>query len=103
MYRPKHHWGRFLWGFIHTITVIDYEDNVEATHNAIYSLKMLHEHIPCPKCRQTYMQHVNYLSHVDVREPMVLFYWSVDLHNAVNRKLGKRERTYREALLQWCS
>ena len=34
---------------------------------------------------------------------MVLFYWTVDLHNSVNSKLGKQQFTYQQALNIWCN
>jgi len=41
---PKDHWGIHLWGFIHTITIIDYDkidDNVLRNKHAIAVLHLL--------------------------------------------------------------
>ena len=32
---------------------------------------------------------------------MILFYWSVDLHNLVNSKLNKTQLSYNDALSIW--
>ena len=42
------------------------------------------------------------LENIDLSEKMVLFFWSVDLHNEVNIKLKKRQWNYKEAMEKWC-
>ena len=100
---PKDHWGNYLWGFIHTITIIDYndEDNEKENRNAIGILKELKDCIPCPKCRDTYKVMLEKLDDIDLQRPMILFFWSVDLHNIVNNKLNKQSWSYEKALLKW--
>ncbi len=101
--RPKGHWGPYLWGFIHTITAVDYQNNVEYNQRVIQNLQGIYKVFPCPKCKDLYKTHLDKLAFLDLREPMVLFYWSVDLHNAVNLKLGKPMLSYDRAVDIWCN
>ena len=101
-YREKENWGRALWAFIHTITIIDFEDNERFVEPCIDNLKALSGAIPCSKCVEHYIEQTKLLDAIDVNKPMVLFEWTVNLHNSVNRKLGKPEITYDEATQIWC-
>ena len=51
-------------------------------------------------CRQFY-QGYKADNHPDFSTPEAFFAWGVNLHNAVNRKLGKPELTIEEALSIW--
>ncbi len=103
--RPKSHWGIHLWGFIHTISIIDFpEQNIIDYHiNTINNLKGVYNIFPCPVCKSLYKTYLDKLELIDLREPMVLFHWSVDLHNAVNAKLGKPLWSYERAVREWCT
>jgi hypothetical protein len=103
-FRSKEHWGVYLWGFIHTITIIDYNetDNEEYGKNIKKVLKELKDCFPCGMCESEYKKYVKRLDVINISKPMSLFYWSVDLHNAVNKKLKKVEWTYEMALMKWC-
>lgn len=120
IYRPKYHWGTKLWEFIHVLTInshpnkISYNENanvkhsqdvlkntIEQNNNIKYVLKNLTEIIPCNICKETYIQHLEYLDNIDMSEQMSFFYWTVDLHNAVNAKLNIPTITYDEALELW--
>lgn len=109
-YRPNSHWGTHLWAFIHTVCVVDYTTTVQATQDVnqvtnrhVYDcLINLQSVIPCPRCQTEYLAHLKRLPLLDLREPMVLFYWSVDLHNSVNNKLDKPLWSYERATKQWC-
>lgn len=100
-FRPKSEWGSYLWGFIHTVTIIDSEWNEKYVKETVEILKGIEHIIPCQKCKMEYNEA---LSLIDVKDTksMVLFYWSVDLHNKVNKKLNKKEWTYEMALDKWC-
>lgn len=100
-FRPKDHWGPHLWGFIHSITIIDYESNETYNKNIREVLRELRDCFPCPTCKETYKKYIDKLDLLDMRHPMVLFKWSVDLHNEVNRKLNKPEWAYEMALMKW--
>jgi hypothetical protein len=95
------HWGPYLWGFIHTISVVDEYDNVQQNMHVMAKLRAVKDVIPCPSCVQKYEEFLKQFDFVDVRDPLRLFYWSVDLHNDVNAKLGKPLWSYRQALLKW--
>ncbi len=100
-YRSKSHWGSHLWGFIHSISIIDFENNESYNNNVKDILKELKDSLPCPKCKDTYKKYLERLEAIDSSKSMVLFNWSVDLHNEVNRKLNKLEWTYEMALMKW--
>lgn len=52
------------------------------------------------KCREGYNQ-FKAADPPDFSSPMAFFHWSVRIHNAVNRKLGKAELTLGQALTLW--
>jgi hypothetical protein len=91
-YRSKSHWGSHLWGFIHSISIIDFENNESYNNNVKDILRGL---------KDTYKKYLERLEVIDSSKSMVLFNWSVDLHNEVNRKLNKPEWTYEMALMKW--
>lgn len=94
--------GTYLWSFIHTITIIDFKDNELYNKNVKRILKELQDCFPCKTCEIEYKKHIEKLDNIDLSKAMTLFYWSVDLHNAVNKKLNKPEWTYEMALMKWC-
>lgn len=51
-------------------------------------------------CREGYNQ-FKAIDPPDFSSPMAFFHWSVRIHNAVNRKLGKPELTLGQALTLW--
>jgi hypothetical protein len=103
--RSKHHWGSHLWGFIHTITIVDYnnKDNKKTNEHILNILYSLTNILPCPTCANGYKNFLERLTYLDLSQPMVLFYWSVDLHNYVNSKLNKQQLTYDQAISKWCN
>jgi len=88
--KAKVHWGEYLWGFIHTITLNNDLKSVEL-------LKGVTGVIPCDACKEMYINNLTLLNNLDLTEKLVLFHWSVDLHNKVNEKLNKPTITYGEA------
>ena len=97
-FRQKNHWGTFLWGYIHTITIIDFDDSIEMSNQCIHILKQII--FPCKKCHAFYTENLYELENID-KEPMSLFKWSWNLHNKVNQKLNKPIISYEEALSLW--
>ena len=94
----RYDWGRYLWGYIHTICVIDTEDmktNVDLCIRRLYSLKEL---IPCETCFKEFYRALEKLDEIDIYKPMEMFRWSWRVHNTVNNKLGKPEIEYEDAL-----
>jgi hypothetical protein len=98
MYRAKEHWGPALWNFIHNITIVDNQSNFEDNKRVVKLLFNIYDVIPCPKCQGLYKEYLEILKSLDLSKGMVLFYWSIDLHNAVNKKLGKQPWTYDQGL-----
>lgn len=90
-------WGPKAWGFLHAVA-FRYPDppkpqDRKAMHALLQSLGRL---LPCKKCRAHY---VEYLAANGVTSPEAPLFadrealarWLVDLHNSVNRRLGKTE------------
>lgn len=103
--RSKSHWGPFLWGLIHTITVIDYDMPHNQEHfvkQALHQLRQIYSFIPCKHCANHYKEHLERLSEEEAMKPMRLFQHMVELHNEINRKLGKPEMEYELAIREWC-
>lgn len=92
-------WGKHLWFSIHFIAQ-DYP-KIPTQHEAlIYKdfFENLWKVIPCYKCGVNYKRHLQELpldEHLGSRED--LFAWTVELHNIVNRELGKPTMTLDEA------
>jgi hypothetical protein len=56
--------------------------------------------VPCPICREHYAQHLKDMPitpHLDSRKD--LFKWTVVLHNAVNKDLGKPQFSEQDSIL----
>ena len=93
-------WGPKLWFFIHSLA-LNFPDNptyqdIRHFEEFFNSLKFI---IPCEKCRMHYKIRlekapiVNFLKNSDT-----LFKYTVDLHNDVNKSLGKRIYSYEEVV-----
>lgn len=102
MIEAKYNWGTWLWGYIHTICIIDTEDMKTNVDLCISRLKALSSLFPCKECYKHFYEYIAKLDYIDVYKPMELFKWSVDLHNSVNQKLGKQQITYDKAMREWC-
>lgn len=94
-------WGPFFWGTIH-ITSLGYPTNPTYAHKraAKEFIESLTQLIPCPICREHFATHLekNPISpHLDRR--VDFFRWTVQLHNEVNKTLGKPTVTELEALM----
>ncbi len=99
---PPAVWGPFLW---HTIHIVALGYSKEPTYAEKKAAKEFYEGlvhlIPCPVCRVHYAEHLKtnpVTPALDTRED--LFNWTVNVHNSVNKSLGKPELTPLEAL-QW--
>lgn len=93
-------WGPKLWFVIHTIALNysdtpTYEDR-RVTEEFFNNLKHT---IPCHKCKIHYRQRLErnpIINYLDNRES--LFRYTIDLHNQVNKSLGKKIYTYDEVV-----
>lgn len=86
-------WGRYFWIVIH-FTALGYpEDPTQKDRDIYHSFyKNIGQVLPCPKCSRNYERHFQNLPidlFLDSRS--LLFKWTVQLHNIVNKELGKRQ------------
>lgn len=88
-------WGRFLWYSIHFIA-LDYPENPTPQDRVKYKsfFENLGSVIPCYKCSVNYKRHIEELPLVSeagdfLENKGTLFAWTVELHNIVNKELGK--------------
>jgi hypothetical protein len=93
-------WGPFFWHTIH-IVALGYPKNPTYTDkkcakNFSESLAYL---IPCAICREHYKEHLGtnpITTFLDSRTDLIK--WTIEVHNSVNKKLGKAEWTLPEVL-----
>ena len=90
-------WGFHTWHAIHYVA-LGYPDAPTEQDTRIYNefFSSLGYVLPCKLCTGHYADHVvKYPISLTNRES--LFKWTVDIHNSVNRSLGKKEFTVDEA------
>ena len=87
---PPSKWGPHFWMTLH-IACLGCQD-AKVLSDFVEGYK---EIIPCLSCREHFEQ---VLVDNPVPEADDLFRWSVDVHNIVNRRLGKPEISYEAAL-----
>jgi len=97
---PPSVWGPFFWHTMH-ITAMTYptEPSYAQKRAAKEFFESLAHIIPCPKCREHYQTHLQRMPispHLDRRDD--LFRWTVNVHNEVNKLLGKPERSEGEVI-----
>jgi hypothetical protein len=85
-------WGKYMWMSIHLIA-LGYPNNpTQEVKNAYYSyFNELHKVIPCVACSNNYVRHI---AEMPLTEQVLssrnnLFDWTINLHNVVNKMLGK--------------
>lgn len=87
-------WGPVLWRAIHFVA-LGYPENPTAEHVQSYGnffVEALPDVIPCKMCSDNYKRHLNELPispflHEGGKHK--LFEWTVEMHNIVNKELGK--------------
>ena len=93
-------WGRHTWYASHFVA-LGYPGTPTARDRAVYKqfFETLGEVLPCKRCVGHYAGNLSKLPLTDqvLENTDTLFKWTVDLHNAVNVALGKREWTTQEA------
>lgn len=87
---PPAKWGPHFWMTLHIACLgcQDYKALSEFVEGYMYI-------IPCLSCRMHFEQ---VLVENPIPETGDFFKWSVDVHNIVNKRLGKPEFSYEEAL-----
>ena len=93
-------WGPKMWFTLHTIT-FNYPEIPSNHHKKVYSdfFNMLKYIIPCEVCSKHYAQHLinnPILTSLDSKEKLVK--WLINVHNDVNRSLGKKVYSYDEVV-----
>jgi hypothetical protein len=92
-------WGKYVWVSIHIIA-LGYPDNPSDEDIMHYKefYTNLWKVLPCYKCSVNYLRHLEELP-IDeaLKNNITLFKWTVDLHNIVNKELGKRIVPFEEA------
>jgi hypothetical protein len=92
-------WGKYFWTTLH-LAALGYPDVPSAEDKANYKqfFSNFWKVLPCYKCSVNYKRHLQELPIDDyLTDNLSLFQWTVDLHNIVNRELGKNEVSYEEA------
>ena len=94
----KQDWGPNAWSLIH-YTALAYPSQPTDVDKENYKTfyYSLQNTLPCPKCALNYQRH---LKDIPIDEALVgpeeLFKWTIDIHNEVNKELGKRKYSYQE-------
>lgn len=88
-------WGNYIWYLLHIIVQHPNSSN-EKYKKFFYNLQYL---LPCPKCRNNYKEHI--LKKSISSNNNELSEWLFDIHNRVNRDIGKPIQNYKETALFW--
>lgn len=92
-------WGNATWNLLHSLTVRlpqTLSDKEKVYYTSLITCLMYL--IPCPECRKHLKEHLSKFpldTYLEGRD--TLFMWTVELHNKVNKSLGKREIDIKEA------
>jgi len=94
----KSEWGPKLWSFLHACSFAFPEkpsdDQKKAFEDLLNALKVL---VPCPECRDHYCEYIAG-SPAPLECGDDLKAWLVEFHNNVNKRVGKQEFSYADAL-----
>ena len=93
-------WGPSGWKFLHSVT-FQYPIKPTVNDKAHYKefFNSLKHTLPCEKCAHHYTSHLRKFpidSALETREKLVR--WLINVHNEVNKTLGKREYFYEEVI-----
>lgn len=95
-------WGPIFWTTMHIVT-LGFSNNLtkDEQQGAIQFFHSLTQVLPCPICR-THYKHLLETSPVEnvVHSRDTLIVWLFDLHNGVNKQLGKSEITFQTFIYQ---
>ena len=106
IYVSKNIWGEYIWGYLHSISLIDNEfDNLtlvnEKSYKVLNIIKNIYLVLPCDLCSKHFLEWYKNLDMNKIYEPLELFYKTVELHNTVNLALKKPIISNKEALNLW--
>jgi hypothetical protein len=91
-------WGRQAWHLIHMVALTYPEKPTEKDKKDYFKFfKSLQNVLPCPICAE-HFRHNMEKKPIKLDNQKELFRWTVDIHNEVNKKNGKRVLSYDDAL-----
>ena len=88
--------GPYYWGVLHLACIGGIDP--AALQALVYMFPAI---LPCPACGVHFAEVLNATPLPETDDPDVLFKWSVDVHNIVNKRLEKPLLTYEEAYRYW--
>ena len=88
-------WGPNLWGTLHLLCLAG-----TITPNFVQEFAKV---IPCPMCAGHFAEVLKENPLPDSDDPLVLFRWSVHVHNLVNARIGKPILEPEQAMARWVS
>ena len=88
-------WGPNLWGTLHLLCLAG-----TITPNFVQEFAKV---IPCPMCAGHFADVLKENPLPDSDDPLVLFRWSVHVHNLVNARIGKPILEPEQAMARWVS
>ena len=86
-------WGPNLWGTLHLLCLAG-----TITPNFVQEFATV---IPCPMCAGHFAEVLKENPLPESDDPLVLFRWSVHVHNLVNARLGKPILEPEQAMKRW--
>lgn len=94
-------WGESAWNLIHLIAYeypLNPSPDDQLHHFNFYS--NLQYILPCSVCRAHYSEYIKKqpLSDYALSSRSALLRWTIDLHNAVNKRLGKKVFSYNASM-----
>jgi len=90
---PPEIWGPNLWGTLHLLCLAG-----TITPNFVQEFASV---IPCPMCAGHFAEVLKENPFPESDDPLVLFQWSVHVHNTVNARLGKPIFSPEQAMERW--
>lgn len=96
-------WGKCGWLFLHSVS-LDYPDNPSNEDKLRYKtfFESLQYILPCEKCKVHMKQNMEKYKLTDkiLSDKTSVIKWVIDIHNEVNKSLGKSILSYEDALTE---
>jgi hypothetical protein len=91
-------WGFYQWGILHISARLYSENPTEEMQlDFLQYIRSVFKHLPCPGCAYHALQYIEeYPPTVKSRDKVVEYF--IDMHNSVNKRLGKKEFSHCEAI-----
>lgn len=91
-------WGPSLWRYLHIMSM-NYPTNPTQHDYMFYQnfLNYLGHTLPCPTCKFHYQEYLK-TNPPNLSDKHTFVYWTIDLHNDVNKRTGKKIYSYDEAI-----